>query len=125
MSRQDIENAEKTWVEAFNAGDAQGVAACYTNDGRLHPPNYGLVTGRPDLATYVQTFLDTGAKITFDLIDVHEAHDICAAVGSYDLAFPTGDHDKGKFIEVWTRQKDGSWLLADDIFNSSLPVPAG
>jgi ketosteroid isomerase-like protein len=32
--------------------------------------------------------------------------------------------DSGKFIEVWARQPDGSWLIADDIFNSNLPVPS-
>jgi ketosteroid isomerase-like protein len=31
--------------------------------------------------------------------------------------------DSGKFIEVWRRQGDGSWKIADDIFNSSLPAP--
>jgi ketosteroid isomerase-like protein len=32
--------------------------------------------------------------------------------------------DRGKYIEVWRRQTDGSWLIADDIFNSSEPAPA-
>lgn len=32
--------------------------------------------------------------------------------------------DAGKFIEIWTRQPDGSWLISDDIFNSDLPAPS-
>jgi uncharacterized protein (TIGR02246 family) len=128
MSRQDIENAEKTWVEAFNAGDGKAVAACYGENGRLLPPNESIVQGRTALETFVQGYLDTGAKVSFDLIEVYETHDVCTAVGKYEMTFPAGfegpDHDSGKFIEVWTRQKDGSWLLQDDIFNSSLPVPA-
>ena len=32
-------------------------------------------------------------------------------------------NDNGKFVEVWRRQGDGSWLIADDIFNSNLPAP--
>ena len=125
MSRQDIENAEKTWVEAFNAGDAAGVVGCYTKDARLLPPNSDIVQGAKALTPFLQGFIDTGAKMVFDLLDVHATHDICAAVGKYEMTFPNGDRDKGKFLEVWARQKDGSWLIAEDCFNSSLPAAVG
>ena len=128
MSRQDIENGEKTWLEAFNAGDAKGVAACYGKDARLLPPNEDIVQGRAALVPFVQAYLDTGAKLAFDLIEVYETHDICTAVGRYEMTVPAGgegpDRDSGKYLEVWTRQRDGSWLIQDDIFNSSLPLPA-
>ena len=129
MSRQDVENGEKLWTEAFNSGDAAGVAACYTTQGRLLPPNDQIVSGRPALTEYVQGFLDMQPKISFDVIDVHEAPHLCVAVGTYEMTFPKGgpgpDHDSGKFIEVWAQQPDGSWLITDDCFNSSLPVPTG
>lgn len=129
MSRQDVENAEKLWLEAFNSGDAAGVAACYTKQGRLLPPNDRIVTGRSDLADYIQNYLDTGAQLTFDILDIYESGKTCVAVGTYEMTFPEGspgpDHDSGKFIEVWSHQSDGSWLISDDIFNSSLPALTG
>src|SRR5947208_1137878 len=63
MSRQDVENGEKTWLEAFNSGDAAGVAACYTKDARLLAPNTDIVKGRADMTQFLQGFLDTGAKL--------------------------------------------------------------
>src|SRR4051812_24195566 len=103
MSRQDVENNEKLWVEAFNSGDAKGVAAWYTEKGRLLPPNDAIVTGRPALAEYVQGFLDMKPTISFTLLDVYETPKICISVGTYEMTFPKGgdgpDHDNGKFVE--------------------------
>jgi ketosteroid isomerase-like protein len=31
--------------------------------------------------------------------------------------------DRGKYLEIWKRQADGSWKVALDIFNSDLPLP--
>jgi ketosteroid isomerase-like protein len=49
-------------------------------------------------------------------------------VGLYELELSPEEagpqSDNGKFVEVWRRQADGSWLMAEDIFNSSLPAPA-
>ena len=104
MSRQDIEAHEARWLQAFNGGDASGVA-------RL----------------YVKEFLSMDPTMSFTLLNVHESTDMCAAVGRYEMDLhPPGaeaQKDSGKFIEIWTRQPDGSWLIADDIFNSNLPAP--
>ena len=127
MSRQDVETGEKEWLEAFNAGDASGVAAKYADDGRMLGPNVDILQGRPAIEAYLKEFIQMNAKLSFSLVDLHDAGDTCVAVGKYELAFePPGmgpQKDSGKFVEVWKRQSDGSWLIADDIYNSSLPLP--
>ena len=123
MSRQDVENGEKQWVESFNAGDAAGVAAMYTREARLMAPNMPIITGPDEMVPVAQDFIDSGAKLAFQLIKVYETPDLCVAVGAYDMTFPgtATPPDRGKFVEVWTRQPDGEWRIADDIFNSDLP----
>ena len=123
MSKKDIEAREGEWLKAFNAGDASGVAQLYASGGRLMPPNSGIVEGRAAIEGFVKEFVATGAQASFSLLTVHESPDLCAAVGEYDMQIPGAPNDKGKFIEVWRRQPDGSWLIADDVFNSSLPAP--
>lgn len=127
MSKSDVEAGQARWLEAFNGGDASGVAQQYTADGRLHAPNFETVTGTSDIEGFIKEFVSTGAKLTFEPVAVHESPDICASVGRYVMDFPQDSgvpQDRGKFVEVWARQSDGSWLIADDIFNSDLPAPA-
>ena len=128
MSRKDVEAQEQNWLKAFNGGDASGVAALYSDEARLMPPNTEIVEGRVAIEGYVKEFVTTGAQLSFKLLTVHESPTFCVAVGRYEMDIPTGaevQKDTGKFMEVWARQSDGSWQIADDIFNSSLPAPPG
>jgi uncharacterized protein (TIGR02246 family) len=126
MSQKEISQREQDWLAAFNGGDASGVAQLYAEKGRLLPPDVDILEGRGAIEEYINGFLQTGAKLAFDLLTVHESPDLCAAVGRYDLKFPAEagiPNDNGKYIEVWARQSDGTWLMVDDIFNSSVPAP--
>jgi ketosteroid isomerase-like protein len=121
MSRRDIEAREKAWLKAFNGGDASGVAALYAEGARLMPPNSEIVEGRAAIEGFVKEFVQTGAQLSFNLLTVHESPSMCASVGRYTMDIPGAPQDQGKFIEVWTRQGDGTWQIADDIFNSNNP----
>lgn len=125
MSKSDIETGEKQWLEAFNSGDASGVASMYEQGGRILPPNLEILDGRAAIEAFVKEFVQTGAQLSFNLLTVHESPDLGVAVGTYQMDFPDGaaPQDRGKFVEVWKRQSDGSWLIADDIFNSDLAAP--
>ena len=127
MSRNDVEAGEQRWLKAFNGGDASGVAQLYNVDARLMPPNAEILEGRDAIEAFVKEFVQTRAQLSFDLVTVHESADMCAVVGRYEMEIPVpgadAQKDSGKFIEVWTRQSDGSWAIAEDIFNSSLPAP--
>ena len=124
MSRKDVEAAHNVWLKAFNGGDASGVAQLYTLGGRLMPPGVEILEGRSSIEPFIKEFVQTGAQLSFELVTVHETPDLCAVVGRYVMDIPGAPQDRGKFIEVWTRQGDGSWQIAEDIFNSSVP-PAG
>jgi len=128
MSRRDVEQGEQRWLKAFNGGDASGVAQIYRQDARLMPPNSDIVEGRSGIEGFVKEFVTTGAQLSFELLEVRETPDLCASIGLYEMTIPVPggepQKDRGKFIELWASQSDGSWLIAEDIFNSSLPAPA-
>jgi uncharacterized protein (TIGR02246 family) len=127
MSKKDVEAGEKQWLDAFNGGDAAGVAQYYEENARLMPPNAPIQQARPAIEAYIKEFVATEAQLAFTLLTVHETPDLCVAVGTYDMTIPVPggapQQDQGKFVEVWRRQSDGSWKITDDVFNSSLPAP--
>ncbi|MCK4823659.1 nuclear transport factor 2 family protein, partial [bacterium] len=48
----EIKEANKSFTEAFNNGDAEAVASHYTEDGSLYPPNSDVLTGHETIATF-------------------------------------------------------------------------
>jgi ketosteroid isomerase-like protein len=127
MSKKDVEAGEKQWLAAFNGGDAAVVASKYEENARLMPPNMPILQGRGQIEPFVKEFVATGAQLRFGQLTIHETPDLCISVGTYqmDIPVPGGEaqRDDGKFVEVWRKQADGSWQIADDIFNSDLPAP--
>ena len=67
------------------------------------------------------------SNVRFSIDEVEGAGDLAYARGTYEMdvavpGAPAPVHDKGKFIEIWKKQSDGSWKVARDIFNSDLPM---
>lgn len=120
MTRSAVEAGERAWLQAFNGGDAAGVAAVYADSARLLAPGADMLAGRPAIEPFIKGFIATGAQLEFSLQDVREAGDVSVAIGTYRMTIPGAPDDRGKFMEVWGRQQDGSWQIVDDIFNSSI-----
>ncbi len=114
----------KAWIGAFNAGDAKALAALYTTDGMLLPPFSESVKGRTAIAEFWAGFM-TGVKGELEVREVMVQGRLAYMIGVYKIHGETGDVlDRGKYIEVWKRG-EGKWQLHRDIWNTSLPLPAG
>ena len=121
--RDAIAAAVEKFVTAFNKGDAAGVAALYTEEGQLLPPNAGFMTGREAIQAFWQGALDMGiASAKLKTLEVEGHGDTAVEVGKYKLYAQDGQElDAGKFIVIW-KYEDGQWRLHRDIFNSSKPA---
>jgi uncharacterized protein (TIGR02246 family) len=126
MSLAEVKALEERWQKAFKAGDAGAVARLYTEDGRILPPNEDFVQGHAAIETFIKGFFAANARVSFSAIAAHESGDLIVAIGRFELELepePGQKHkDSGKYIEVCKRQKDGSLLIIEDMFNSSLPL---
>lgn len=117
------------WGKAYNAGDAAGLVALYTDDGAVNPPGVPQVRGHAAIQEFFAN--DTaGAKaagITMNLNpqkDSDISGDLAWESGTFTATDKTGATvDAGKYITVFQR-KDGTWRIIRDTWNSDrAPAP--
>ena len=64
-SEQQMKATMQAYVDRFNAGDVEGVAALYAEDATVEDPVGGEVRrGRPAIAEFYGYSIATGAKLT-------------------------------------------------------------
>jgi uncharacterized protein (TIGR02246 family) len=126
--RQAIDAQRAAFAAAANANDMAAAAALYAEDATVLPPNGPAVTGRLAIEQLLRSFPPIGdMKLT--PVDLVGAADFAVARGVFSMNMmppgaPAAIADTGKFIELWRRQPDGRWLIAWDMFNSDIPLPA-
>jgi uncharacterized protein (TIGR02246 family) len=124
--KQAFENLDGQYAAAANRGDAAAVANLYTKDALYLVPNGETVKGRNAIQSTAQEMIDAGMKnLKFSSV-VHEVDgDLAYHVGKLSMDIPTGagiHREKGKFVDIYKRQDDGSWKIQVTIYNSDLPV---
>ncbi|MBT8401444.1 MAG: SgcJ/EcaC family oxidoreductase, partial [Rhodothermia bacterium] len=128
LSEEDlatIRAAGDAFEAAGASNDWTAVAALYTEDAVLMPPNAPSVTGRAAIQEVFEQF-PTITSMDLTIEDIQGSGDLATVRGSYSLAMDIeGDtvEDTGKYLEVRRKQADGSWPMIIDTWNSDIPVP--
>jgi ketosteroid isomerase-like protein len=118
--QEAIEAQNREFMAAFSRGDAAGVAALYTRDARIFPPNSPMLSGREQAQQFWQGLMNIGGKnAALETVSVELKGDLAFEVGKYSLSIGTMN-DSGKYVVVW-KNEEGSWRLYLDIWNTSLP----
>ena len=128
MVQRTFDDIRVRMAEAFSRGDAAALGAFFAEDVRFMPPNMPMVNGRQAFQEVFQAGRDQGMRdISFELVQIEFSGDLAYEVGAYRLNMqPEGGPaiaDVGKYVVVFKRQGDGSWMIAADIFNSDSPPP--
>ena len=125
-----IRAADTAFSTAAGAGDAVGLAAMYLANASLMPPNAATVQGREAIQKFWGAFVDAyRVNIALKAEEVEGHGDLAYSRGRYTLDLtpkakgPAAAHDEGKFLTIFRRQPDDTWLLAVDMYSSDLPVP--
>ena len=122
---QAIRGQVDRWHQLIKDKDAAAIAALYTEDGAVMPPNAPIGKGHAAIQQTWAGLLQTPGfelKILPEQITVSSSGDMALDRGTYRLAMsPDGKAmtDTGKYVVVW-RKIGGEWTAAADIFNSDL-----
>ena len=122
LARIGIERASLRFERAVARRDADAVAALYTPNAVLLPPDGSPVAGRAAIREYFAGMVAAGVR-DLDLRTVEVVRFDDFALERADVAFRVGDGavENGKSLVLW-RLVDGEWLLARDMWNANAPA---
>ena len=119
---KDVKAAYAAWDEAVNKGDAKAVAAFYTDDAVLLPPDHKVYNGPAGVEQFFSGVISGGMKgHKLELIEADGEGDLIIAAGKWSA---TGKDAKGAetpwggvATHVFEKQDDGSLKLRLHTFN--------
>lgn len=128
----ELKNGVRTWLASYNAGDADAIAARYTDDAVVMSPGAPAATGREAIRAMIaeQSAAAKAAGITLapldgDTVGVSASGDMAWHSGAFTVSDASGAViDSGNYMEV-QQNVDGQWMIVRDIWNSDrLPAAA-
>lgn len=126
QNSSEIVDLAKQWEASLNSGDVEAIAALYSEDCRIMPPNAPAAMGRDAVRADFGAMIAAGLTGSLPTTEAFESGDLGYRTGVYTLNAPDGSVvDSGKYIETW-KKIGGKWLITNDIWNSDNPPgPAG
>jgi uncharacterized protein (TIGR02246 family) len=129
---KSVEDVEKGMRKAASDKDAAAFAGNYAADAILMTSGSAPMRGADAILTGVKGWLsDPNFKLDFasDRVEVADSGDMAATRGSYTLtmtnpATKKASDDKGSYLTVYRKQKDGAWKAVLDCIVSENPPPA-
>ncbi len=98
-------------------------ASLFAENATFMPPNQPMVQGRAAIRTWMKTSPPL-SKFIASPIEITGRGDLAYIRGTYQLVFENGTTDRGKYLEILRREKNGRWLTTADIFNSDMHAPS-
>ncbi len=131
-AKQAIDAANAQWPRLTSTGHADSIAEFYVEDAVLMPPNMATIRGKEAVRAFFATIntIDPRPTLTLRAVTVVASGAVAVETGRWHWAFPAGATlppgtpavDSGKYIVRWAQQ-NGKWLIADDVWNSDVPLP--
>jgi uncharacterized protein (TIGR02246 family) len=117
--RQSIAEANHSFGAAATRKDYAGMAAFYTEEAIVLPPDAPIVSGRKAIEEFWRAAANALGltDIALKTVDLEVVADIAYEIGEADLKLASGQA-KVKYLVVWLRARDGQWRLHRDIWNS-------
>jgi uncharacterized protein (TIGR02246 family) len=128
---QALRDLDAQWSAAAGAKDLDKTVSYYADDAIVMPPNAPPATTKEAIrSTWNEMLTSPGAGISWKTTKVEVANggDLAYVSGTYEETMTDASgkraQDRGKYVEIFKKQADGTWKVIVDIWNSDLPVSA-
>ncbi len=119
-----IRQADLAWSAAQAADGIEGVMPFYVDDAIMLAPNRPMVIGKTAIREAFEAMGvgSPGFSVAWQpmKIEVARSGDIGYAIGTFEGVVDAAPV-KGKYVEIWKKQADGSWKVAADMFSPDSP----
>jgi ketosteroid isomerase-like protein len=120
-----IHAGDQAHVDAYNAGNVDGIIAVYADDAVLMPQDTPAAVGHEAIRKYYTVSIANakaaGTTTTIGDYVSGVSGNLGWSSGTFKDAGPGGvTVDSGKFLSTW-RKSDSKWLQVRDIFNMDPP----
>lgn len=123
-----IRKRQEEFLTAHEFHDGARLAEFYTDDALLVPPDEPIVQGKKAIAEWYQEEFKKAPPTenpTVDLEEINVSGNVAFIRGIFTLKFKDDDGirvENLRFISIWRKQKDGSWLFYCDVWNTYEPL---
>lgn len=123
-----LRKLDDEWSKAAGASDVEKTVSYYTDDALVMPPNSPVLQGKDAARGMWKAMFSVpgyGGGWTATKVEVSRSGDMGWVTGNYEITETDASGkpmtDKGKYLEIWKKQADGSWKCVADMFNTDLP----
>jgi len=126
---QTLRDLDAQWSAAAAGKNLEKTVSYYSSDAIVLAPNLPIATTRDTIRELWNGFITTLIKGSWKAtrVEVAKSGDMAYVSGTYEWSYKDENDktvdDRGKYLEVWKKQADGSWKCGADCWNSDLPVP--
>lgn len=129
VAAQAVRAADVAWAQAFSRKDLAAYLAFVDSTASIQQPNGPTVTGTAAIRTLVEGFYalpNLSGTWQPTSVEASRSGDLAYSSGTYEMSYNDSSGkvvtDKGKYVEIWRKQADGSWKMVVESFNSDVPV---
>jgi ketosteroid isomerase-like protein len=130
-TRAAVESATTAFHQALRTNDTATFLSYVADDVRMMPPGEAPVVGKAAVRAWYAAFLTQyrTSSLTLGDREVFVGTRWATELGKYEWGLtPAGGGatvvDRGHYMQVWSRQPNGQWRFAREIWNSAVPAPA-
>lgn len=127
---QTLRNLDAQWSAAAAAKDVDKTVSYYSKDAIVLPPNKPVATTKEAIRASWKEDLDSMISGSWKAtkVEVATSGDMAYVSGTFEWTSKDASgktvNDRGKYVEIFKKQADGTWKAVADIWNSDLPASA-